>query len=154
MKRREFIALVGGAATAWPLSARAQQHAMPVVGFLDSRPVDAMSARLQAFRQGLKDNGYVEGENVAIVYRLADNQTDRLPELATGLVQRQVGVIVTPTSAAISAVKAATNTIPTVFLVAEDPVRLCLVASLARPGGNLTGIIFSIASWWQNDWNC
>src|SRR6516165_5954572 len=140
MRRREFIALVGGAATAWPLSARAQQHAMQVVGFLDSRSADAMSARLQAFRQGLKDNGYVEGENVAIVYRLADNQTDRLPELATDLVHRQVGVIVTATPPAVSAAKAATTTVPTVFLVAEDPVSLGLVASLARPGANLTGI--------------
>jgi putative ABC transport system substrate-binding protein len=138
MRRREFITLLGGAAVS-PLVARAQQP-MPVVGFLDSRPADAMSARLQAFRQGLKDNGYVEGENVAIVYRLADNQTDRLPELATDLVQRQVRVIVTSTTPAISAAKAATNTIPTVFLVAEDPVRLGLVASLARPGANRTGI--------------
>jgi putative ABC transport system substrate-binding protein len=142
MNRRACITLLGGAAAALPLAAHAQQGALPVVEFLDSRPIDAMSARLQAFRQGLKDNGYVEDENVAIVYRPADNQTDRLPELATGLVQRQVGVIVTPTSAAISAVKAATNTIPTVFLVAEDPVRLGLVASLARPGGNLTGVNF------------
>jgi putative tryptophan/tyrosine transport system substrate-binding protein len=147
MRRREFITLLGGAAVApsllWPLATRAQQQAMPVVGILGISAPETIGDRLRAFRLGLKEVGYIDGENLAIDYRWTENQFDRLPELAADLVRRRVAVITTVAGASLAA-KLATTSIPIVFIATEDPVRIGLVASLARPGGNLTGInIFS-----------
>jgi putative tryptophan/tyrosine transport system substrate-binding protein len=153
MRRRDFINIVGAAA-AWPFAAHGQQAAMPVIGFLDVRSPETIGDRLAAFRQGLKETGCVEGDNVTIAYRWGENQTERLPELAADLVHLKAAVITTAGPPAAFAAKAATTTIPSLFIVADDPVLLGLVTNLGRPAGNLTGINSSIRSLQQSGWRC
>ena len=140
MRRREFLSLLGGAVTAWPLNAHAQQAAIPVIGFLSGVSAGPFAQRLAAFRKGLNETGTIEGRNVAIEYRWAEGQYDRLPALAGDLIGRRIAVLVAYTDAAALAAKAATTSISIVFLIGNDPVRMGMVPSLSRPGENITGV--------------
>ena len=142
MKRRAFITLLGGAAAAWPLAASAQQPAVPVVGYLDATTAADSVYRVSAFRDGLKEAGFIDGHNVAIDFRSAENKLDRLPALAADLAHRRVAVIVSQ-NIAMHAVRAATSTIPIVFVIGGDPIASRLVTTLSRPGGNITGVSFA-----------
>jgi putative ABC transport system substrate-binding protein len=142
IRRREFITLLGGAVAGWPLAARAQQPTIPVIGFIRNTTRDDSADLLKAMHQGLRQTGYVEGRNVTVEYRFADNQLDRLPTMAADLVRRQVAVIVTGGDASSFAAKAATTTIPVIFSTGFDPIEIGLVTSLSRPGGNVTGVSF------------
>jgi putative ABC transport system substrate-binding protein len=153
VNRRSFITLLGGAAAAWPLAARAQQAPMPVIGYVNSGTAGANVKNIDAFRAGLTEAGFVEGQNVVIEFRWAENQFDRLPALVTGLINPPAAVIVGNTLAALRA-KAATATIPIVFTTGSDPVRDGLVTSLARPGGNVTGVVFIAGELGSKRLNC
>ena len=153
MRRRELVKLIAGAAAGYPFAASAQ-HRTPLVGLLVSTSADAYASRIAFVRQGLSETGYVEGRNVAIEYRWAENQYDRLPELAADLVRRQVDVIVAITTVAALAAKSATTTIPIVFEAGGDPVALKLVASLNRPGANPTGVSLLNVEWQRSGWSC
>jgi putative ABC transport system substrate-binding protein len=146
MKRRDFLTLVGCAAAAWPLTARAQQGVVPTIGFLDSTSATARATQVLAFRQGFSEAGFIDGRNVTIEFRWAEGKTDRLPELANDLVRRKVAAIATNAVYSLAAVKAATSTIPTVFVTGGDPIDQGYVTSLNRPGGNVTGVSFNATS--------